>query len=65
MHEDIYVRCNRCDALVAFKDAARCSFHETDTLCQFCWTDHVERVGNGMAVGQGHPCWANLPFLWT
>ena len=37
------VRCERCSALVAIEDAARCFYHDTAVLCMFCWKDHVGR----------------------
>lgn len=62
--EPALIRCSRCDALVAFLDAVRCEYHETDPLCQYCWKHHVltRNVEHARLQDQ---CWAMTPLEIT
>jgi len=58
------IRCARCSALVALRDAARCGRHETEPLCGFCWKDHVERLRLEGGLGSTWAeCWAEVGVL--
>lgn len=76
MHEDLYLRCARCDVLLAAQDAQRCGFHETDGLCPVCYRAHVSEAASNVrrvvpayrahADADVARCWVEvpLPTLW-
>lgn len=60
MNEDFYVRCSRCDAIVALQDSTSCGFHHTSVLCQHCWKHHwatYKHAAEALHV-PGPNCWA-------
>lgn len=63
MDEDFYVRCSRCNAIVAVQDASSCGYHETDCLCQFCWKDHWMRYPSEEGEDTVSTCWAEQIML--
>lgn len=66
MLEPTMIRCCRCSALVALRDATRCGRHETEPLCSFCWNHHrttkrLERAGASRFDPEA--CWAEVGVL--